>query len=66
VLDFGWRRETRVVIESMEEKAAYIHGVLAGMLGEHETPLDLCLTETTSDTPASRRRRASERQAEEN
>jgi hypothetical protein len=23
--DFGWRRETRVSIESMEEKAAYIH-----------------------------------------
>jgi hypothetical protein len=33
---------TRVVIESMEEKAAYIHGgqgVLAGRLAGHETLL---------------------------
>jgi hypothetical protein len=37
-----WEGRTRVSIEYMEEKAAYIHGgpgCLAGMLAEHETPL---------------------------
>jgi hypothetical protein len=37
----GWKSATCVLIESMEEKAAYTRGSgdLAGMLAEHETPL---------------------------
>jgi len=38
--DFGWRRETRVSIESMEERQPYIGGSWQGMLAEHEnTPV---------------------------